>query len=203
MSEELGNSMAHEECMDAPQEDGMETVTALPLAPIGPFGTAMPLPPCSGVVSLPALLVRLAPLRSQGKRIVFTNGCYDIVHPGHADLLARARAHGDILVLGLNSDASVQRQGKGPDRPINTYAVRAFVLAHFASVDFVVAFEEDTPYELIKAVQPDVLIKGGDWSIDNIVGRDIVEARGGEVLSLPLLEGFSTTGLIRHIRSFV
>ncbi|MFI3272269.1 MAG: D-glycero-beta-D-manno-heptose 1-phosphate adenylyltransferase [Pseudomonadota bacterium] len=169
---------------------------------VPPFGTNTALPSYTGVVSLPALLVRLAPLRAAGKRIVFTNGCYDIVHPGHADLLARARAQGDILVLGLNSDASVQRQGKGPDRPINTYAVRAFVLAHLASVDFVVAFEEDTPHELIKAVQPDVLIKGGDWSIENIVGRDIVEARGGKVLSLPLLEGFSTTGLIKHIRSF-
>ncbi len=146
--------------------------------------------------------MRLVTLRAEGKRIVFTNGCYDIVHPGHADLLARARAQGDVLILGLNSDASVQRQGKGPDRPINAYPIRAFVLAHLASVDFVVAFDEDTPYELIKAVQPDVLIKGGDWSIDNIVGRDIVEASVGKVLSLPLLEGFSTTGLIRHIRSF-
>lgn len=167
-----------------------------------PFGADLALPHCSGVVSLPALLVRLAPLRAAGKRIVFTNGCYDIVHAGHADLLARARAQGDVLVLGLNSDASVQRQGKGPDRPINTYAVRAFVLAHLASVDFVVSFDEDTPYNLIKAVQPDILVKGGDWSVDKIVGRDIVEARGGRVLSLPLLDGFSTTGLIRHIRSF-
>ncbi len=213
MSEELARSMEQKESMDAPHDACTENADVAPppnpfgpdgpCGPLGPFGTGMTLPPCSGVVSLPALLVRLAPLRNQGKRVVFTNGCYDIVHAGHADLLARARAHGDILVLGLNSDASVQRQGKGPDRPINTYALRAFVLAHLASVDFVVAFEEDTPYELIKAVQPDVLIKGGDWSIDKIVGRDIVEARGGKVLSLPLLEGFSTTGLIRHIRSFV
>lgn len=168
---------------------------------IPPLGSECSVPPCDGVVTLPVLLERLAPLRAAGKRIVFTNGCYDIVHPGHADLLARARSHGDILVLGLNSDASVQRQGKGADRPVNCYAVRAFVLAHLASVDFVVPFEEDTPYELIKAVQPHVLIKGGDWSIKHIVGRDIVEAGGGEVLSLPLLEGFSTTSLIKHIRS--
>lgn len=153
------------------------------------------------MVVLPELLARLAPLRAAGKRVVFTNGCYDIVHPGHVDLLARARAEGDVLVLGLNSDASVRRQGKGADRPVNTLAVRAFVLAHLASVDFVIGFEEDTPHELILALRPDVLVKGGDWSVDRIVGREVVEANGGRVLSLPLLPGFSTTGLLQRIRS--
>lgn len=136
-----------------------------------------------------------------GKKVVFTNGCFDILHPGHVDLLARARALGDLLVLGLNTDASVRRLGKGGDRPVNPQAVRAFVLAHLESVDAVAFFDEDTPYELIREVQPDVLIKGGDWQPDAIVGKDIVEARGGSVLSLPLIEGFSTTSLINKIRT--
>lgn len=166
-----------------------------------PASSAVGIPPHPGVVTLPELLAALHPHREAGRRIVFTNGCYDLVHPGHVDLLARARAQGDLLVLGLNSDASVRRQGKGSDRPVNPFAVRAFVLAHLASVDFVVEFDDDTPYELIKAVQPDVLVKGGDWSVERIVGRDVVEARGGRVLSLPLLPGFSTTALLAHIRA--
>ncbi|ABB40398.1 rfaE bifunctional protein [Oleidesulfovibrio alaskensis G20] len=151
------------------------------------------------VVTSEELQRRLAGRR--GEKVVFTNGCYDILHPGHVDLLARARAQGDLLVLGLNSDASVRRQGKGADRPVNTFAVRAFVLAHLESVDYVVMFEEDTPYNLISAVRPQVLVKGGDWTPDRIVGRDIVEADGGRVLSLPLLEGYSTTALISRIRT--
>ena len=146
------------------------------------------------------LLEKLATLRARGKRIVFTNGCFDIIHPGHVDLLDRARACGDILVLGLNSDASVRRQGKGDDRPFNVYEARAFVLAHLRSVDFVTRFDEDTPLALIKAVRPDVLIKGGDWPVEKIVGADVVTAYGGKVLSLSLLEGFSTTGLAERIR---
>ncbi|WP_147818971.1 D-glycero-beta-D-manno-heptose 1-phosphate adenylyltransferase [Salidesulfovibrio onnuriiensis] len=137
----------------------------------------------------------------EGYRLVFTNGCYDILHPGHVDLLARARALGDGLIMGLNSDDSVRRLGKGADRPVNGQEQRAFVLAALESVDFIVIFDEDTPYELIRAVRPQVLVKGGDWSIDNIVGRDIVEEDGGEVCSLPLLEGYSTTSLIERIRS--
>ena len=136
---------------------------------------------------------RLAGLRSEGKRVVFTNGCFDVLHPGHVDLLARARAEGDVLVVGLNSDASVRRQNKGPERPINSEAVRAFMLAQLASVDYVVIFSEDTPLELIRALAPDVLVKGGDWTPDKIVGADLVQARGGRVLSLPLLGDFSTT----------
>ena len=152
------------------------------------------------IMSREALITALAPLRAKGKRIVFTNGCFDILHPGHADLLVRARAEGDLLVLGLNSDASVRRLGKSADRPINPFPVRAFVLAHLASVDFVSEFDEDTPYELITAMRPHVLVKGGDWTPDRIVGRDIVIADGGRVLSLPLLPGFSTTALIEKIR---
>ena len=151
------------------------------------------------VMTLPELLQHLAPLRERGKRIVFTNGCYDIVHPGHVDLLARARAMGDVLVLGLNSDDSVRRLEKGPARPVNTFNVRAFVLAHLASVDYVVEFDEDTPLELITAVQPDILVKGGDWPVNRIVGADVVLAKGGEVHSLPLLEGFSTTAIVEKL----
>lgn len=152
------------------------------------------------VLERDALLAKLAPLRAAGKTIVFTNGCFDILHPGHVDLLERARAEGDALVLGLNSDASVRRQGKGDDRPFNTYAARAFVLAHLRSVDFVTGFDEDTPLALITAVRPDVLVKGGDWPTDRIVGGEVVASCGGRVLSLPLIEGFSTTGLAERIR---
>ena len=147
-----------------------------------------------GMVELPELLEKLDALRGEGKRIVFTNGCYDILHPGHVDLLKRCKAQGDVLVLGLNSDESVKRLGKGDDR-------RAFVLAHLESVDFVVRFDEDTPAKLIEAVRPDVLAKGGDWPVDRIAGRETVQRRGGEVVSLPLLQGYSTTALIEKIRS--
>lgn len=138
-----------------------------------------------------------------GYRLVFTNGCFDILHPGHVDLLQRARALGDGLVLGLNSDASVRRLGKGPERPLNSEAERAFVLAGLTCVDFIVVFDEDTPLELIQTVRPHVLVKGGDWPVEQIVGRDVVAAEGGEVVSLPLLSGYSTTGLVERIRSGV
>jgi rfaE bifunctional protein nucleotidyltransferase chain/domain len=130
--------------------------------------------------------------------VVFTNGCFDILHPGHVDYLQRARAMGDCLVVGLNSDASVRRL-KGPRRPVNDEGSRAMVLAALACVDYVVVFEEDTPYELIGAIVPDVLVKGGDWSVDRIVGRDIVERAGGRVFSIPLLAGYSTTGIVDRI----
>jgi rfaE bifunctional protein nucleotidyltransferase chain/domain len=146
------------------------------------------------------LVKALAPLRAQGKKLVFTNGCFDILHPGHVDLLARARAEGDALIIGLNSDASVKLLNKGPERPVNPFAARAFVLAHLAPVDFVCGFDEATPLELIRAVQPDVLVKGGDWPIERIVGREIVEQAGGKALSLPLIPGFSTTALIARIQ---
>lgn len=142
----------------------------------------------------------LAPARAAAKKIVFTNGCFDILHPGHVDLLARCRALGDVLVLGLNSDASVRRQQKSPPRPVNAFADRAFVLAHLESITYVTGFEEDTPLELIKAVRPDVLVKGGDWTPDRIVGRKEVEGWGGQVLSLALIPGYSTTALIERIK---
>lgn len=136
--------------------------------------------------------------RSGLDTVVFTNGCFDILHPGHVDYLARARALGSRLVVGLNSDASVTRL-KGPGRPVNDQTSRALVLAALECVDHVVVFDEDTPLELIRKVRPDVLVKGGDWSVDKIVGRDLVEARGGRVLSLPLLPGHSTTAIIERI----
>jgi rfaE bifunctional protein nucleotidyltransferase chain/domain len=147
-----------------------------------------------------AELVRVLEQERVGKRVVFTNGCFDILHPGHADLLARAKALGELLVVGVNSDASVRRLGKAPDRPFNGQAARAFVLAHLESVDYVTVFDEDTPYELIAALKPDILVKGGDWPEERIVGRDLVAARGGKTLSLPLLPGYSTTGLIDRIK---
>lgn len=143
----------------------------------------------------------LAPLRAAGKKLVFTNGCFDILHPGHVHLLERARALGDTLLVGLNSDASVRRQQKGPGRPVNPFWARAFVLAHLAAVDLVVGFDEDTPLELIKTVRPHVLVKGGDWPRDRIAGHEIVEKDGGLVVSLPLLPGFSTTSLISRIQA--
>lgn len=159
-----------------------------------------PLSSHPSVKRLDELLPELAAARAAGKRIVFTNGCYDVLHPGHVDLLERAAAEGDVLVLGLNSDASVRRQGKGDDRPVNPFAARAFVLAHLAAVDYVVEFDEDTPERLIAAIQPDVLVKGGDWPEEAIVGRDTVRARNGRVLSLPLLQGFSTTEFLERVR---
>ena len=137
----------------------------------------------------------------EGFRLVFTNGCFDILHPGHVDLLTRARALGHGLVVGLNTDASVRRLGKEGDRPVNPEADRALVLAGLACVDWVVPFNEDTPLELIRAVRPNVLAKGGDWPVEAIVGREIVAADGGEVVSLPLLPGYSTTSLLQKIRS--
>jgi len=130
--------------------------------------------------------------------VVFTNGCFDILHPGHVDYLQRARDLGSCLVVGLNSDASVRRL-KGPLRPVNDEHSRAAVLSALACVDYVVVFEEDTPYELIKKVDPDVLVKGGDGSVDRIVGRDVVVHGGGAVLSIPLLEGYSTTAIVDRI----
>jgi rfaE bifunctional protein nucleotidyltransferase chain/domain len=130
--------------------------------------------------------------------IVFTNGCFDLLHAGHVYLLRKARAHGDMLVVGLNSDASMRRL-KGPTRPIMPLEQRAYVLAGLECVDVVLAFEEDTPLELIKAVRPQVLIKGGDWPKERIVGAAEVESWGGRVFSLDLLPGFSTTAVLERI----
>ena len=134
-----------------------------------------------------------------GKTIVFTNGCFDILHRGHVEYLAQASDYGDILVLGLNSDASV-RKLKGPRRPINDEQSRATIMASLKYVDFIYIFDEETPYSLINRVQPDVLIKGGDYKIEDIVGYDIVTAKGGRVLTIPFVDGFSTTGLIEKMK---
>ncbi|MBK8612681.1 MAG: D-glycero-beta-D-manno-heptose 1-phosphate adenylyltransferase [Flavobacteriales bacterium] len=139
--------------------------------------------------------------RLKSDRIVFTNGCFDILHRGHVEYLQEAAALGDRLVVGVNSDASVRRLGKGEDRPLNDQDSRAKVLAALRCVDAVVIFEEDTPLELITALQPDVVAKGGDWKPEQIVGADLVKARGGEVRSLKLVDGFSTTALVERIRN--
>ena len=139
-------------------------------------------------------------LRASGKSIVFTNGVYDLLHPGHVRYLQAARALGDALVVGVNSDRSV-RTNKGPSRPINPEAERAEVIAAMDCVDAAVIFDEDTPHEIISRLQPDVLVKGADWAEDSIVGRDVVEARGGRVVRMPIEQGFSTTDLIAKIQA--
>ena len=138
-------------------------------------------------------------LREQGRRIVFTNGVFDILHPGHLRYLQHARSLGDVLIVGLNADASVRRN-KGSERPINPQEERAEILEALACVDAVVVFEEDTPDRIIKAIQPDILVKGADWGENAIVGRDTVEARGGQVVRVPIEQGYSTTEIIRRIR---
>ena len=138
--------------------------------------------------------------RLKSDRIVFTNGCFDILHRGPVEYLQEAAALGDRLVVGVNSDASVRRLGKGDDRPLIDQDSRAKVLAALRCVDAVVIFDEDTPLELITALQPDVVAKGGDWKPEQIVGADVVNARGGEVRSLKLVDGFSTTALVEKIR---
>jgi rfaE bifunctional protein nucleotidyltransferase chain/domain len=151
------------------------------------------------VSTLPETVRRVRAARAEGARIVFTNGCFDLLHVGHLDLLERARALGDLLVVGVNGDASVRRL-KGAGRPLTPFDDRARLLAALAVVDVVVGFDDDTPLALIRAVEPDVLVKGGDWPPDRIVGREVVEARGGEVRSLPLLAGHSTTALVDRLR---
>lgn len=136
--------------------------------------------------------------RIQSKKIVFTNGCFDILHKGHADYLAKAKSYGDILVLGLNADVSVKKL-KGANRPINSQDARAFLLASFHVVDAVILFEEETPYELIKKVNPDVLVKGADYKPENIVGADIVKANGGTIVTVEFLQGYSTTTIINKL----
>ena len=141
----------------------------------------------------------IAALKVNGKKIAFTNGCFDIIHPGHLFSLAQAANEADFLIVGLNSDASV-RKLKGPTRPINTTQSRAIVLANLIVVDAVVIFEEETPLELISTLLPDVIVKGGDYTIDQIVGGKEVIANGGKVVINPMVEGFSTTSLIDKIK---
>jgi D-beta-D-heptose 7-phosphate kinase/D-beta-D-heptose 1-phosphate adenosyltransferase len=140
-----------------------------------------------------------ARLRQSRKTVVFTNGVFDLLHPGHVRYLHDARALGDALIVAVNSDRSV-RANKGPDRPINPETERAELLASLACVDAVVIFDEETPHEIVTRIQPDVLVKGADWGPDNIVGRDVVEARGGRVVRMELEPGFSTTQLIERVR---
>ena len=142
----------------------------------------------------------VARLRTAHKTIVFTNGVFDLLHPGHVRYLQHARNLGDALVVGVNSDRSV-RAYKGPDRPITNEVERVEILEALSCVDAVVAFDEDTPLDLIAAIQPDVLVKGADWAADSIVGRDIVEARGGRVVRARVEPGYSTTSLIDKIRN--
>lgn len=152
------------------------------------------------VLPVQELIEKLAPQRRAGRKVVFTNGCYDLLHTGHLTLLEQSARLGDILVLGLNSDVSVRRL-KGPQRPVMDEAQRALLLASLRVVDYVVLFDEATPQQLIEALVPDVLVKGGDYELDNIVGRDVVEAAGGEVVQIPIVEGFSSSSLIERLRN--
>lgn len=136
----------------------------------------------------------------QGKKIVFTNGVFDILHRGHIYSLSQAAQEGDILVVGVNSDASVKRLNKGPERPINDQDSRAILLASLVMIDAVIIFEEDTPYEVITAIMPDTLVKGGDYLVEQVVGHQEVLANGGQVIINPIVEGFSTTAIIAKMR---
>lgn len=147
------------------------------------------------IVSADAIRSRLRETGTKDRTIVFTNGCFDLLHPGHIHVLAAAREEGDVLVVGLNSDASV-RLLKGKDRPVMDQQSRAMILASLTMVDYVVIFEEETPLELIRQVVPDVLVKGGDYTIENIVGSRFVNDRGGRTVTVPLLEGFSSSSVI-------
>jgi rfaE bifunctional protein nucleotidyltransferase chain/domain len=151
------------------------------------------------LLPLEALLERLRPDRVAGRRVVFTNGCFDLLHAGHASLLERAAALGEVLVVGVNSDASVRRL-KGPSRPIVPERERALLLASLRAVDYVVFFDEETPLRLITALRPDVLVKGEDYAPGEIVGREVVEAHGGSVVRVPLVAGLSTSNLLERAR---
>ncbi|MBC9811908.1 adenylyltransferase/cytidyltransferase family protein [Crocinitomicaceae bacterium CZZ-1] len=160
------------------------------------------------IVTLEEAIRRVGIWRNTGMKITFTNGCFDILHTGHVTYLTQAADLANRLIVGLNSDASVKRQGKADNRPINSEASRAIVLAGLSAVDLVVIFDENTPYELIKTLQPDIVAKGSDYDADErntdsktyIVGADLMDATGGKVVSIPLVEGFSTTNLIQKIK---
>lgn len=147
------------------------------------------------------LVSEVKKLKKQGKRIVFTNGCYDLLHGGHVRFLIAARKMGDVLVLALNSDASVRRI-KGPKRPVTGEAERAEVMAALECVDIVTIFDESDPYDIIKDIVPNVLVKGGDWSLDKIIGADIVKAAGGKVRNVPYVKGKSTTNIIGKVLKY-
>ena len=149
------------------------------------------------VVSLNEVLKELEPFRGK-KKIVFTNGCFDILHAGHVHYLNECKKLGDILIVGINSDSSIRRL-KGEKRPILPLELRAYTLSNLCSVDYVVPFEEDTPYNLIKEIKPDILVKGGDWKPERIVGREIVESYGGKVITIPFKFDISTSKIIGRI----
>ena len=146
------------------------------------------------------LLPEVTAYRKQGRKIAFTNGCFDILHAGHVAYLRQAKAQGDILVLGVNSDASI-RKIKGKDRPVNKQDDRLMVLSELASVDYVIVFDKDTPMDLLRAIKPDVLVKGGDYTKDKVVGHEFVESYGGQVTVVGLVEGRSTTNIIQKIEA--
>jgi len=150
------------------------------------------------VVNINEIVQIVKELKSEGKKVVFTNGCFDILHRGHVEYLAKAKELGDVLIVGLNSDSSV-KQIKGDGRPIVSQEDRAFILSNLAFVDYVVIFDEPTPYELISKIIPDVLVKGNDRAIEDVVGRDIVEANGGRVVLVELTPNRSTTNIIKTI----
>ncbi len=152
------------------------------------------------ILTLDEAMTALTRWHEEGKKVVFTNGCFDIVHLGHVDYLEKARALGDKLVLGLNTDASVSRL-KGPLRPVVNEMARARLMAALSFVDTVILFDEPTPLQLIEAIGPDILVKGDDYSVENIVGADFVLAKGGEVKTIPLVKGYSTSSLIEKIRA--
>ncbi len=158
------------------------------------------LPSEEKIMALPQLLEKTSHWRAQGQKIVFTNGCFDIVHLGHVDYLEKARLLGDKLVLGLNTDQSVSAL-KGPTRPLQDELSRTRVMASFWFVDAVILFDQQTPYELIKAVQPDILVKGDDYTVQNIVGYDLVLERGGQVKTIPLVMGYSTSAVVEKIKN--
>lgn len=153
-----------------------------------------------GISSHDDAAARARDVQQRGGIVVFTNGVFDLLHPGHVRYLGAARALGDMLVVAVNSDRSV-RGNKGPDRPVVPERERAEVLLALAAVDVVVIFDEDTPHAIVSRIQPDVLVKGADWGADNIVGRDIVEARGGRVVRVEIEAGFSTTELVRRVHA--
>lgn len=153
----------------------------------------------SKVLSLKRIVEIKKKLKRDGKKVVFTNGCFDILHPGHIHLLKRAKRLGDVLIVGLNSDSSIKRI-KGQKRPIFSEKQRALILSSIYFVDYIVIFNEDTPLKLIKAIEPDILVKGADWNKNSIVGKDLVEGLGGKVVRIPILKGFSTTSIIQKLK---
>lgn len=152
----------------------------------------------NNIISADEFLKIRKTLKEQNKKIVFTNGCFDILHAGHVDYLIKAKEMGDVLVVGMNSDSSIQRI-KGPKRPVVPERERAFIIANLKAVDYVIFFYEDTPGELINKIIPDVLVKGADWSIENIVGRDVVVKNGGEVKTIEFVNDTSTTKIIEKV----